>query len=188
MQLFHIATVTDWEAAQRSGFYTTSTLGVTLQQEGFLHTSRGDQWEGVRSRYYASVAEPLVLLVIDSDRLTSPWQEDPVGDDTYPHIYGPLSPDAVITTVPLGPLPMREAAPSATTPTASSSGQTFAQAFLGEVFYRIALAILLMLLAFGGAALFGALHDGLQWVGALLGLAVGGGIAWLIHLGRRTDA
>ena len=52
----------------------------------------------MRSRYYADVGEPLLLLTIDTDLLTSPWQEDPVGDDTYPHIYGPLNPDAVVET------------------------------------------------------------------------------------------
>ena len=98
MHVFHIATVAEWDAAQASGAYTTSTRGRTLEQEGFLHASRADQVEGVRTRYYADVGEPLLLLTIDTDLLTSPWQEDPVGDDTYPHIYGPLNPDAVIAT------------------------------------------------------------------------------------------
>ncbi|UDY24744.1 DUF952 domain-containing protein [Nocardioides sp. Kera G14] len=105
MQVFHIATVADWAAAQASGVYTTSTIGRTLEDEGFLHASRGDQWEAVRERYYRGVTTPLVLLVIDTDLLTSPWREDPVGDDTYPHIYGPLNTQAVVTTVPLRPLP-----------------------------------------------------------------------------------
>ena len=81
-----------------TGAYTTSTRGRTLEQEGFLHASRADQVEGVRSRYYADVEEPLVLLTIDTDRLSSPWQVDEVGDDSYPHIYGPLNPDAVVDT------------------------------------------------------------------------------------------
>jgi uncharacterized protein (DUF952 family) len=102
--LFHVATAADWAAAQASGRYTTSTLGVTLEQEGFIHASRGDQWEDVRRRYYADVADPLVLLVIDVARLTSPWREDPVGDDTFPHVYGPIDPAAVVAAVPLAPL------------------------------------------------------------------------------------
>ena len=52
----------------------------------------------MRSRYYADVEEPLLLLTIDTDLLFAPWREDPVGDDTYPHIYGPLNPDAVVET------------------------------------------------------------------------------------------
>ncbi len=101
MHIFHIASVAEWDDAKATGAYTTSTRGRTLEQEGFLHASRADQVEGVRSRYYADVEEPLVLLTIDTDRLTSPWQVDEVGDDSYPHIYGPLNPDAVVDTRPL---------------------------------------------------------------------------------------
>jgi len=42
-----------------------------------------------------------VLLTIDTDRLTSPWQVDEVGDDSYPHIYGPLDVAAVVMATPL---------------------------------------------------------------------------------------
>ena len=54
------------------GAYTTSTYGVTLEQEGFIHASRADQWEAVRERFYADVDEPLVLLEIDTDLLDVP--------------------------------------------------------------------------------------------------------------------
>jgi uncharacterized protein (DUF952 family) len=96
MRIFHLATVTDWEQAQRSGAYTTSTRGRTLAQEGFLHASRADQVTGVFDRYYRDADEPLVLLTVDTDLLDVPWREDPVGDDTFPHVYGPLSPAAVV--------------------------------------------------------------------------------------------
>lgn len=99
MQIFHIATLADWEAAQATGSYTTSTLGRTLEEEGFLHASREDQWQGVRERFYADVTESLVLLVIDTDRLTSPVVEEPPAPgmtETFPHIYGPLHPGAVV--------------------------------------------------------------------------------------------
>ena len=77
----HITLVTttptqDWEAAREAGSYATSTLGRSLAEEGFVHASRGDQWQGVRDRYYADVTEPLVLLVIDTDRLVSPVVEE----------------------------------------------------------------------------------------------------------------
>ena len=103
MRIFHIATRADWAAAQRSGSYTTSTLGRTLAEEGFLHASREDQWEGVRARFYADVEEPLVLLVIDTDLLTVPVVEEvPDGaDETFPHVYGALDPAAVVRTVDL---------------------------------------------------------------------------------------
>ena len=101
MQIFHIATASDWTAAQRSGTYTTSTRGRTLEQEGFIHASRRDQVAGVWQAFYADSGEPLVLLTIDTERLTSPWQVDPVGDDTFPHVYGPINASAVVHAEPL---------------------------------------------------------------------------------------
>ncbi len=101
MQIFHIATAADWAAAERSGAYTTSTRGRTLEQEGFIHASRGDQVAGVWQAFYADAGEPLVLLTIDTERLTSPWRVDPVGDATFPHVYGPINASAVVHAEPL---------------------------------------------------------------------------------------
>lgn len=105
MLVFHVATLDDWTAAQESGEYTISTRGVTLEQEGFLHASRADQVGDVYDRFYADAAEPLVLLMVDTDLLDVPWREDPVGDDTFPHIYGPLAPAAVVEVKPLSGRP-----------------------------------------------------------------------------------
>lgn len=99
MRIFHIATLADWEAARVSGSYTTSTRGVRLEDEGFVHASRADQWEGVRAAFYADVAEPLVLLEIDTDLLDVPVVEEPPapgGDETFPHVYGAIAPAAVV--------------------------------------------------------------------------------------------
>jgi uncharacterized protein (DUF952 family) len=101
VRIFHIATVPDWERACETGTYTTSTVGRTLSEEGFLHASRRDQVAGVFGRYYREAPESLVLLTIDTDLLGVPWREDQVGDDTFPHIYGPLSPRAVVDVQPI---------------------------------------------------------------------------------------
>ena len=103
MRIFHIATATDWAAAQASGSYTTSTRGVSVLDEGFIHASHADQWEGVRDRYYADVAEPLVLLAIDTDLLDVPVVEEEVpGGETFPHVYGAIRPAAVVEVTALG--------------------------------------------------------------------------------------
>jgi len=101
-RIFHIATVADWEAAQESGSYTTSTRGRTLAEEGFIHASRAEQWPQVRRRFYADVTEPLLLLVIDTERLDVPLVEEEVpGGESFPHLYGPLRPSAVVQALPL---------------------------------------------------------------------------------------
>lgn len=99
-RIFHLALLADWVAAQERGDYRISTLGRTLEQEGFIHASRADQWRGVKQRFYAGVPEDLVLLEIDPARLTSPLVVEPVPgtDDEFPHIYGPLNLDAVVAT------------------------------------------------------------------------------------------
>ena len=103
MQVFHIATVSDWAEAERTGAYTTSTRGRTLEQEGFLHAARQEQVAGVFDRYYRDADEPLLLLTIETDRLDVPWREGQVGSGTFPHVYGRLSPDAVTGTAPIDP-------------------------------------------------------------------------------------
>jgi uncharacterized protein (DUF952 family) len=100
-RIFHIATAADWRRALETGSYTTSTVGVSLAEEGFIHASRRDQVQGVFDRYYRSVGEDLVLLTIDTSRLGSEVRVEPVGDDTYPHVYGPINRRAVIEVAPL---------------------------------------------------------------------------------------
>lgn len=106
MLIHHVATAADWASAQATGAYETSTRGRTLAQEGFLHAARPEQVAGVLERYYADVTEPLVLLTVDTDLLDElgvPWREDPVGDDTFPHVYAALPPPAVVEVRPLPP-------------------------------------------------------------------------------------
>ncbi len=107
MPLFHIATVSDWDAAQASGRYTTSTRGRTLAEEGFIHASRADQWQGVHDRFYADVNEPLVLLVIDPDLLSAPVVDEqvPGSAETFPHVYGAIETAAVVRVLPIGTTP-----------------------------------------------------------------------------------
>lgn len=100
-RIFHIATLADWEQAQRTGRYTTSTVGRTLAEEGFIHACRPDQVAGVFARYYRDVAEPLVLLTVAPELLTAEVRDDPVGDTTFPHVYGPIEAAAVVDVRPL---------------------------------------------------------------------------------------
>ena len=100
-RIFHIATAADWRTALSTGAYTTSTVGRSLAEEGFIHASRRDQVQGVFDRYYRGLGEDLVLLTIDPARLESEVRVEPVGSDTYPHVYGPINRTAVVDVVPL---------------------------------------------------------------------------------------
>ncbi len=102
-RILHIALVDDWTAAELVGHYDTSTIGRTLAEEGFLHCSFPSQVDGVFTRYYADVREPLCLLTIDPDLLDVPLVVEDVFDagEEFPHIYGPLPVRAVVEVRPL---------------------------------------------------------------------------------------
>jgi len=97
--IYHIATASDWEQAQASGEYTTSTRGRTLAEEGFIHCSAADQVAGVANIVYQGLPD-LLVLVIDPGRVRPEIRLDqvPGSDKPFPHIYGPLNTDAVTET------------------------------------------------------------------------------------------
>lgn len=99
MRIHHLALPEDWAAAQEAGDYRVSSRGRTLADEGFIHTSTPEQVAGTFQRYYAD-RHDVLLLTIDTDRLTSPWRFDPVGDTEFPHVYGPIDLDAVVEVDP----------------------------------------------------------------------------------------
>jgi uncharacterized protein (DUF952 family) len=95
--LFHIALRADWEHARETGSYRVSTLGRSLEEDGFIHLSYADQWAGVLAAGYADVDAPLVLLEVDPGRLDAPVVEE----DGFPHLYGELPMAAVVVAQPL---------------------------------------------------------------------------------------
>jgi glutathione S-transferase len=105
VRIFHLATEDAWASAVATGTYTVSTLGLDLAEVGFIHCSQADQVAGVHERFYRDVTDPLRLLTIDTDLLTSRWQLDPVQGEPqpFPHIYGPLNLDAVVSAEPFRP-------------------------------------------------------------------------------------
>ena len=101
--IYHLSTPDEWASAQRRGDYTSSSRGRTLAEEGFIHCSWAGQVAGVVERYYDG-AGPLLILSVDTDLLTSPWQDDEIAPGVfYPHVYGPINVDAVVAATPLDP-------------------------------------------------------------------------------------
>lgn len=173
MQIFHIARVDDWTAARSAGTYTISTAGRTLAQEGFIHASRSDQVSTVWEHFYSGSRQPLVLLTIETDKLTSPWSEDPVGEETYPHIHGPLNVSAVVNWQPMN---------------AKGGIDTFLAVFVREVSLRALLALLVMVTTVVGGTIASRASDN-SWsaaLGALTGLVVGLVAVLLILRSRRA--
>ncbi len=207
-QIFHLALASEWAAAQAAGVYTTSTLGRSLADEGFIHASRADQWTGVRDRFYADVAEPLVLLQIDTDLLDVPVVEEPPAPgvaETFPHIYGPLAVSAVVKAIPLATRRTEaateasayDARPVATVPDhATPAGtparpsppqESFTRLYFREVFFNVALVCVALAVSLAGIGLGRLVHEDLgPAVGGVLGLVLGGLLA--VRLYRRRHA
>ena len=96
--IYHITTSEAWTKAKEAGSYATPSL----KDEGFIHCSELSQVEDIKSRFYVGIQD-LVLLTIDTEKLTSQliFEWSPSVQGTFPHIYGPINPDAVVdlTTV-----------------------------------------------------------------------------------------
>ncbi|MDP9464633.1 MAG: DUF952 domain-containing protein, partial [Actinomycetota bacterium] len=100
--IFHITDTATWANSQRRGMHTGSTRGVDLAEEGYIHCSTAQQWPGVLERFYADACD-LVLLHVDEQFLTSPlvYEQLPGAPEPFPHVYGPINLEAVVTVEPL---------------------------------------------------------------------------------------
>ncbi len=104
--VLHLAEVAHWEESLRTGEYRWSTLGRTLEEEGFIHCTTAEQVPVVLSRYYSAYAGDLLLLTLEPEQLAAPLRWDIVNAVTgerFPHVYGPITPDAVTHTEVLHP-------------------------------------------------------------------------------------
>jgi uncharacterized protein (DUF952 family) len=100
--IFHITTKTAWDDAQAKGEYAAESLGA----EGFIHCSTLAQVLPVANNFYKD-QDALILLMIEDTLLSSDlkWEAPSGGTpppgvpegDLFPHIYGPINLDAVVS-------------------------------------------------------------------------------------------
>src|SRR5439155_23625671 len=102
-ELYHITERPDWEAASVAGEYRMSTRGVALDEQGFIHLSLRHQLRAVAEFVYGD-ADDLVVLVIDSARVTAPvrYEAQEHGAQPCPHLYVPLSSDEILAVMQCG--------------------------------------------------------------------------------------
>jgi len=94
--LFNLALAEDWERAPERD-YETSTLGVSLSDQGFIHRSFRHQVQQIADVVYRG-RNDVLLLKIDHDRLSAQIKVEALheGEDAFPHIYRPLNRPAVV--------------------------------------------------------------------------------------------
>lgn len=99
-ELLHIAMPDDWYAAREAGEYRVSTRDRSLDDVGFVHCAYPKQLEGVANRFYADVAE-LVVLHLEPELFEAEVRVEPASDggsELFPHVYGPIPTSAVVAT------------------------------------------------------------------------------------------
>jgi uncharacterized protein (DUF952 family) len=100
--VYKILPATNWRDAEASGVFAGA--GVDLA-DGFIHFSTRAQVEETAARYFAGVAD-LLLVAVDAERLGAALRWEPSrGGDLFPHLYRPLASDEASR---VDPLPMRD--------------------------------------------------------------------------------
>ena len=102
--IYHLAFRADWEAGVAVGEYRAPSLA----DEGFIHAS-GDEEQMLRvaARLFAG-RDDLLVLDVDTEQLGegSPVIREPArSGEIYPHVYGPINPNAVVRVRALVPEP-----------------------------------------------------------------------------------
>jgi len=88
--IYHICHFDEWSKTEHFSQYRAKSLEL----EGFIHCSRFEQVLDVANYLFADSAD-LVLLCIDPHLLNSELRWESVGDQIYPHVYGPINLGAV---------------------------------------------------------------------------------------------
>ena len=86
-RIYKILPYAEWTAAEAVGRFEGSAVD---HEDGFIHFSTAAQAGETARRYFAGIAE-LVVLEVEGDDLGPALKWEPSrGGDLFPHLYGPL--------------------------------------------------------------------------------------------------
>jgi uncharacterized protein (DUF952 family) len=90
---FHLVPEAIWTAADPTTPYAAASLAL----EGFIHCTDGVEALGATfDCHYGTDRRAFLALRLDLDAVGEPWRYD-VPDSPYPHIYGPIRRDAILS-------------------------------------------------------------------------------------------
>ena len=97
MKIYHIIEAESWQKKQSENRY----IGDSLADQGFIHCCLPEQVDFVVEKWFPGKND-LLILEINSDKLISPlvFENLDGGEEKFPHIYGPINRDAIITSNP----------------------------------------------------------------------------------------
>lgn len=100
--VYKIVSAPEWRAAEASGVFDGAAID---RADGFIHFSTAGQVEETAAKHFAGQAD-LLLVAIEAEKLGAALKwEVSRGGALFPHLYAPLSLDAVSR---VAPLPLRE--------------------------------------------------------------------------------
>lgn len=92
MRIYKILPRAEWTAAVAAGRFDGSAVD---HQDGYIHFSTAVQAAETARRYFAGLAD-LVVLEVEGDDLGPALKWEPSrGGDLFPHLYGALDPATV---------------------------------------------------------------------------------------------
>lgn len=101
--IYHLAPVEDFYARPPELPYVSADFA----REGFIHCTRGDeQLIVVANRYYRHDSQAYLVVIINENLVTAEIKYEPGADGIlYPHIYGPLNRNAIVSVLRMPRLP-----------------------------------------------------------------------------------
>jgi uncharacterized protein (DUF952 family) len=100
--IYHMCRADEWRDTEARGRYDGSSQDVA---DGFIHFSTAAQIVESAARHRAGQSG-LLLLTVEADRLGAALKWEPSrSGQLFPHLYGPLTREAVVRVdpLPLGP-------------------------------------------------------------------------------------
>ena len=96
--IIHLCQRQEWLKSQEQETYRNKSLA----QVGFIHCSQPEQILEVANHYYQGIPDMILLWMIP-DRATSEIRWESADGVLFPHIYGPINRDAIISITDLKP-------------------------------------------------------------------------------------
>lgn len=94
---YHLALVSEWDSQKNGDHYVPGAYDA----DGFIHCTNGlDLLTEIANMFYKDSPDERTVLVLDTGRIESDLRYDDEAQ-TFPHIYGPLNPSAVIAELPV---------------------------------------------------------------------------------------
>ena len=96
--VYKVMSAAQAQQMQRDGVFRGSSADLA---DGYIHLSRDSQLAGTLDRHFAGI-EGLMLVAVDLSRLGDAVRWEPSrGGQLFPHIYGQLPIEAVVSVAPL---------------------------------------------------------------------------------------